>query len=227
MTVGFLLHSRPYRETSLLLSFFSDTDGRVDIIGRAARGSAKKRSSAPVLFTAYDLSWSGKSELKHLSHCESVQPIFQLTSKALYCGLYINELTYRLLPKHDAEPEFFKAYNDTLSGLMNTQTLEPCLRVFELSLLKAIGYGLSLDHDCYGVLLDPASLYIYIPERGLQLSTAQEAQCCIGGLGAWFLAIESGDYHELVVMQLAKKLLRAALSLYLGSRPLQSRELFR
>jgi DNA repair protein RecO (recombination protein O) len=227
MTVGFLLHSRPYRETSLLLSFFTDTDGRVDIIGRAARGSAKKRSSVPVLFSPYDVSWSGKSELKHLLHCESVQSVFQLTSKSLYCGLYVNELTYRLLPKHDAEPEFFQSYNDTLCGLMNAQALEPCLRMFELSLLKAIGYGLSLDRDCYGASVDPDSFYIYIPERGLQLSTAQEAQCCIGGLGEWFLAIDSGDYHELAVMQLAKKLLRAALSLYLGSRPLQSRELFR
>ena len=227
MTVGFLLHSRPYRETSLLLSFFTDTDGRVDIIGRATRGSAKKRSSAPVLFSAYDLSWSGKNELKYLSHCESVQPAFQLTSKALYCGLYVNELTYRLLPKHDAEPDFFKVYSETLSGLMNAQAVEPCLRIFELSLLKAIGYGLSLDLDCYGASVDPDSLYIYIPERGLQLSTHQEAQFHIGGLGEWFLAIDSGNYQEVAVMQLAKKLLRATLSLYLGSRPLQSRELFR
>lgn len=226
MITGFLLHRRPYRETSSLLSFFSDQYGRVDVVARASRGSANKNRSPLLQFSPYDLQLSGKGELRHLVHCETTGPAYSLQGQSLYCGLYINELLYRLLPKHECEPVLFQAYIAAMHQLVDGTDLEPCLRVFELALLDAIGYGLSLQHDVDDMPLDPERQYAYHAERGLVPVDSQQAGSRLTGSGESFLAIAVCNYARSEVRQLAKQLLRSSLALYLGNKPLQSRKLF-
>jgi len=226
MATGFLLHSRPYRETSSLLSFFSDTAGRLDTVARSTRTTGKRRQPTPLLFAPYDLQSSGKGELRYLQHCEPAGLAFALQGQSLYCGLYINELLYRLLSKQEAEPVLFQAYLSALQQLASGGSPEPCLRVFELALLDAIGYGLSLQHDLDGMPLDPARKYAYLPERGLMMVEKAGSDAIVSGHGQLFIAIAANDYAEPDVRQVAKQLLRRTLALYLGNKPLQSRKLF-
>ncbi|HSC74974.1 MAG TPA: DNA repair protein RecO [Pseudomonadales bacterium] len=224
MALGFLLHSRPYRETSLIATFMTDTDGRIDLLLRSARGGRNKKSQPILPFCLYELSWAGKGDIKHLQFFETLDSAIELSGSNLFCGFYLNELLYRLLPQHEPEHILLRAYSLALQHLANAEEIEPVLREFELTLLDALGYGLDLLKDKQGLPLVPGCRYLFVPEVGL--SRAEVA----GGIVAeaeLFLAIARRDFADTGVRQLAKNVLRAALSVYLGRKPLRSRELFR
>ena len=205
MPRGFLLHSRPYRETSVIATFMTDTDGRIDLLLRSARGVRNKKFQPILPFCLYELSWIGKGDLKHLQYFETIDGAIELSGSALFCGFYLNELLYRLLPQHEPEQVLLRAYSLALQQLAADSNAEPVLREFELTLLEALGYGLDL------------------PDAAI----VQASPRAVIGQAEYFLAIARRDFSTLEVRQLAKAVLRAALSVYLGSRPLRSRELFR
>ena len=144
----------------------------------------------------------------------------------MYCGFYVNEILYHLLPKNELEEELFQVYLSTLHDLACSDDIEPCLRVFELAVLRAIGYGISLAHDSLGMRVDPCALYCYVPEHGLQQMPVAISGPIVSGMGEHFLAIDAGDYQAVEVRRLAKSLLRRVLNFYLGSKSLHSREFF-
>ncbi len=232
MPRGFLLHSRPYRETSVIATFMTDTDGRIDLLLRSARGVRNKKFQPILPFCLYELSWIGKGDLKHLQYFETIDGAIELSGSALFCGFYLNELLYRLLPQHEPEQVLLRAYLLALQQLASDSDAEPVLREFELTLLEALGYGLDLLKDKSGVTLEPGCCYLFIPETGLSrelpdAAIVQASPRAVIGQAEYFLAIAQRDFSTLEVRQLAKAVLRAALSVYLGSRPLRSRELFR
>lgn len=226
MPRGFLLHSRPYRETSLIATFVTDTEGRIDLIARSARTGRNRKSPPPLPFSLYELSWVGKSELKHLQFFESLAPTMTLSGSSLYCGFYLNELLYRLLPRHGPEYQLLTRYEESLRELSATDDVEPVLRRFELSLLEALGYGLDFSCDGDGMPLQAGSNYVFVPEQGLTRTFSSGGSAGIDGSAEAFAAIGRGDFAGEEVRQLAKRVLRASLAVYLGNRPLRSRELF-
>lgn len=233
MPRGFLLHSRPYRETSLIATFMTDTDGRIDLMLRSARGGRSRKSQPILPFCLYELSWVGRGDLKHLQFFETLDSAVELSGTGLFCGFYLNELLYRLLPQHEPEHVLLPAYSLALQRLANgTGEFEPVLREFELTLLDSLGYGLDLLKDKGGALLEPGCHYIFEPESGLRrvgsdVPAASLAKDAVVGEAGLFVAIARRDFSEIRVRHLAKAVLRSALSVYLGGRPLRSRELFR
>ncbi len=179
----------------------------------------------PLLFCCYEAQWSGRAELKQLQCCESVAVPLILHAQALYCGFYLNELLYRLLPRQDVDSDFFSLYTQTLLQLQAAEA-EPLLRSFELSLLAAMGYGLCFSADIYGAALMPAKEYAYLLEQGLIPLDATASSPATVGLGADFLALDRRDFSAPTTKKLAKQLLRRVLAMYLGGRPLRSREFF-
>jgi DNA repair protein RecO (recombination protein O) len=228
MTRGFLLHSRPFRESSLIATFLTDSDGRQDLIVRSARSGRRRQSSSPLPFSLYELSWAGKGSLKNLQFFESLDATVPLTGQRLYCGLYLNELLYRLLSRHEPEPLLLQRYADALQALANSldNDVEPVLRNFELNLLDVLGFGLDFSRDENGQDLSTGSSYVFMPEKGLHLAIQQERKSAIVGDAHSFQSITQRDFSNPDVRKLAKVVLRAALSVYLGGRPLRSRELF-
>lgn len=228
MATGYLLHSRPYRENSSLQTFFTDTDGRVDVVSRRVRRRGMQPAAAPALFAACELAWHGSRELKTLQYCEPAAPAIALSGRCLFCGLYINELLYRLLPKQVSEQPLFVAYAGTLANLSAGQDMEACLRQFELFLLACLGYGLALDQDVTGQVLDPHASYRFWPEHGLVLLPSEGAGAnALVAEGKHFLAIQANQFVDETTRRIAKQMMRMALTPLLGSRPLSSRELFR
>ena len=149
--IAYVLHKRPFRETSVLVDLFCKEQGRVRAVARGARSKhgAKRLYLEP--FTPLMVAWGGRSELKTLVRSESAaQTTASLSGSILYVGLYINELLMRLLAEGDAHEYLFQKYTDLLEGLANSSlgsgsNLETLLRVFELILLEEIGYALPLD----------------------------------------------------------------------------------
>lgn len=226
MPQGFLLHSRAYRETSLIASFMTDTEGRIDLMVRSARGRRARKNQPLLPFCRYELSWVGNTELKHLQFFETVDSPIELTGDSLFCGFYLNELLYRLLPQHEPEHQLLENYARTLLQLACTADFEPVLRDFELALLDVLGYGLDLVTDEHGLPLEVDTIYFFIPEHGLGKKNPADPVSGICGKGETFLAIARRDFSLHAVRYLAKQVLRAALAVYLGKKPLRSRELF-
>lgn len=216
---AFVLHSRPYKESSALVDFLT-AEGRLRAVLRAARG---KRGSLARPFQPLELELRGNGELKTVAQLEPAGIPLLLGGDALFSALYLNELLMRLLPAEDPHPALFAHYAATLEALAAGRPLEPLLRSFEWRLLDELGYGFALDHDSAAQPIDPAALYQWLPDSGFQRVEGWQP-----GLfhGRELLALAVADWAAPGALHAAKRLMRQALAPHLGGRPLVSRELF-
>ena len=226
LTPGYLLHQRPYRESSALLEVFTQTHGRIGLVARGVRSAKSRQRGELQPFRALRFSWAARGDLGTLTAVEADGGDSRLQGAALYSAFYLNELLMRLLARHDPHPELFLAYQDCLQLLAAGNDVEPVLRIFEMRLLVEAGYGLQLDCDVEtGDALEPEAYYDYHLESG-PVAAADNR----GGFvfqGASLLSMARYDLSSKAVLADAKRLMRAALKLYLGDRPLKSRELFK
>lgn len=216
---AFVLHSRPYKETSALVDFFTPL-GRLRAVLRGARGRAGALARP---FVPLEVEFRGRSELKNVVRLEPNGIPNLLSGEALFSGLYLNELMIRLLPAEDPHPALFDHYLATLPLLAAGNPLEPLLRSFEWRLLDDLGYGFSLDTDIVGQSVAPDGFYRLLPDSGLEPVGSLQP-----GLfhGADLLAMAEADWSAPGALAAAKRLMRQALAPHLGGRPLVSRELF-
>lgn len=224
---AFILHTRPYGETSLLLEAFSAEFGRVGLLAKGARRGKSRWRGLLQPFRLLLLSWLNRRELGLLTSVEPEMPLLLLRWRALLSGFYLNELLLRLLERDDPQPQLFESYLTAVRDLTEQHQEEPILRVFEKRLLDAIGYGLTLDRDVQkGQSIDPNAVYYYRLDCGPGLEPASgPAEVQIGG--RTLLALAQGHVSESTELREAKRLLRLALQRQLGEKPLMSRALFR
>ena len=225
----FVLHSRPYRDTSAIVEIFTAEHGRLSAVARGVRRQGKKGGRSGLLqpFVPLLVSLSGRTELKTLGAVESAGPPLALGGESMFSGMYLNELLVRLLHRHDPHPELFAAYSDALRALAGAGAPDPVLRPFELFLLQELGYNLVLDVDGgTGAALAPQQRYRFHPEQGLVAVTGDVPRGVGTYPGADLLLLAKGDF-EGTARTTAKRLLREVLRYHLGDAPLRSRELFR
>lgn len=226
---AFILHSRAFQETSLILDVFTANYGRVSLIAKGARTQRSPFRGFLRLFLPLLVSWSGKTELMKLTQVEYYgQPSNQPGEHLLY-GFYLNELLVRLLPRLDAHPHIFASYQHTLKQLTKETFCESILRLFEKDLLSELGYGLSLDKEILnGEAITADQNYIFIPGRGLSKysNIEQTAHPRVIFSGRSLLALHYGKFENKQDLYAAKQLMRVAVGDLLGERPLKSRELF-
>jgi len=216
---AFVLHSRPYRESSALVDFFTP-QGRLRAVLRGARGKAGTLARP---FVPLEVEFRGRGELKNVGRLDSAGQAYWLDGNALFSGMYLNELLIRLLPAEDSHPAMFHHYAATLPALAAKRPLEPILRSFEWRLLSELGYGFALDTDIAGQPIVAKGLYRLLPDTGLEPVGQFQP-----GLfnGAELLAMAEADWNVPGALAAAKRLMRQALAPHLGGRPLVSRELF-
>ncbi len=208
---GYVLHSRPYREKSRLVEFWTLEHGRI---------SGLMRQTVPPLFQPCLVAWRGKNPLKNISQCESVGLPHQLQGNATFAGFYLNELLVRLLIHEEQQAELFALYSQTLVQLAQAEQLEPVLRHFERCLLAALGYALDFRHDHLQQKIIAEQYYQYQPEIGFYQASEHPTW-----EGRILLAIAAEDWQDLYVRRAAKQIMRLALGAHLGNKPLKSREL--
>ena len=222
---GFILHRRPYRETSFLLDVFSLEWGKISAVAKGIRGAKNDKKSLLQPFQVLQLTLSGKHELKNLNQVEALAPSLNLQGSRLFSAMYINEILNRLLAHDMPQAELFNLYQTTLQALVGEQPLEPILRQFELSLLADLGYGIDFSHDAeHGQAIDPQAFYGFAYEQGwLPLATANNRRNCFKG--ETLLEIEQLVWNAASLL-CAKQVARVCLAQLLGTKPLKSRELF-
>lgn len=223
---AFILHRRPYRDTSLLLEAFSRECGRLGLVARGAVAPRSRLKGLLQPFTPLLLSWSGTGELVTLTAAEEAGPPVSLLPGQAPSGLYVNELLVRLLPRHDPHPELFVAYGAVLAELAAATVAEPALRRFEKRLLRELGYGLTLDCEASsGALIVAEESYRYVLDRGPLAASQTQDGIPISGRG--LLALRDESFTDPAVLREVKRLTRAALAEQLQGRALKTRELYR
>ncbi len=220
ISAGYVLHSRPYRETSLLVDLLTLEQGRISAVAKGARRPSARLRSALQPFQSLQLGWQGRHELKNLNSAETVEIAPPLQGNALLCGFYINELLQRLLPANEPCPRLFLYYRYALNELRAGDDIEGALRTFERQLLDALGFGIDLG----GIVAEQH--YALRPQQGLCPVTSVTAAAQSTYPGTHLQAIAEDRYDSLEVRRSAKRLMREALAELLGDKPLHSRALF-
>lgn len=219
----FVLHTYPFKETSLVVEFFTRDFGRVAAV---AKGARRPRSAMRGMLQAFQpllATWSGKSELRNLHSLEWGEGLLLLNGEALMCGFYLNELLLRLLPREDPHEALFLYYAQTLRVLAAGGEVAATLRRFELKLLQELGYALPLLEDDSGVQIEPEVTYWYVAERGAVRQGAPDSGVQLAGKTLLDMAQE--DYSDPLTQQQSKWMMRALMAHYLGDKPLYTRQL--
>lgn len=222
---AFVLHRRPYGETSLIVDLFTLHHGHFSVVARGAARARSQWQAELQPFRPLRVSWSGRQSLKTLRHGEATAAPLALDGDRLYCGFYLNELLQRLLTDADPAPDLFSVYLDTLEGLADADTrVEPALRRFEYGLVAELGYGINWERTGdTGEPVAPGRLYAFHPESGVLAAS----DGIMGGIaGEHLLALASGELDNQAVLRLAKQLMRCLIDYLLQGRPLHSRRLF-
>lgn len=237
LQASYILHSRPYRNTSKLLDIFSREQGRRVLVARGARKEKSRLQGHLQPFVPLLLSWQGGGEVQTLTGAEPAKQVGAINSRQLLSAFYLNELLLRLLAKADPHPALYDAYAATLQNLSEISSQEEVhLRMFECFLLQELGYGLVLDHDvASGEVLQAEQRYCYQPEYGPVKMTDHACESGLPIQGATLLALHQADLklhqtdgdRNIQLLREAKQLLRMSLARHLGNRPLKSRELYR
>lgn len=225
---GFVLHSFPFRETSLVVEAFTRNHGRISLV---ARGARRPRSALRGVLSSFQpllLSWSGKSELRTLIRAEWEGAYVVLGGETLMCGFYLNELLLKLLARDDAHEQLYDAYQGTLMALSEGRERESVLRRFELRLLEEMGYAVILDQEAdsgTSVLADQR--YVYQLERGPVRADGSKFNGGVELSGKTLLDMRSGVYDDAVTQQQSKTLMRTLIDHYLGKQVLVTRRMLR
>ena len=223
---AFVLHTYPYRETSLIVEALSRHAGRVALVARGAKRPRSAIRGQLLSFQPLELSWSGKNEPRtmHKAEWRGGQPMLQ--GLALLCGFYMNELLLKLLPRDDPHETLFDIYAQSLMDLSKQHDLPEVLRRFELGLLRELGYGLLLDHEASSQQpITAEKFYGYIPDRGPIALRGSGNQ--VQFRGKTLLDLQREDFSDPQTLAESKQLLRLQLKHHLGQQELQTRQLLR
>jgi DNA repair protein RecO (recombination protein O) len=235
-TAGFVLHQRPYRDTSLIVELFTHEFGRLSAFARAARGP-RTRFALLQPFRPLLLSWSGRGEAPTLTAAETDgPPPAPLAPQYLLSGFYLNELLLKLTAPHDPQRELYLHYAATLAQFRAGAPLEAALRQFEFRLLELLGYGNEFAFEAAGRAVSPEAYYHFRPGAGVWPTTAGGDEGASGGAEASAGAVQGRVLLALAAAQpladpegqrQARAVLRAALDHCLDGRELATRAVAR
>jgi DNA repair protein RecO (recombination protein O) len=218
---AYILHHRPYRDTSRILEVMTRDHGRLSLFARGVRGPKAKLASVLQPFQLLLLSWSGRGEAAQLTGAESPDSSPRVPAASLMASFYLNELLMKLTTRHDPQPSLFDDYHATVDGLRRGMLLEPSLRIFEKRLLDTLGYGLDLATEAQtGKPVTPGEYYHFRPAQGL-FPTVAEAQGALSGRSLISLANE--ELQGTRDLEDARRVLQAALAVCLEGRQLTTR----
>jgi DNA repair protein RecO (recombination protein O) len=224
---AFLLHTRAYRESSVLLEMLTRAHGRVGLIYKGVKRS-HKRTAQLQPFCRLSLAWSGRGELYTLTILEVSRASGLTTSRLKICGLYLNELIMNFVPRNSPSEELYDRYESTLAELSSGADIETLLRRFELYLLQVSGFGPQLEHEAASdQRINPESYYYYDNERGPVLSPSDAAYSQSVISGRTLLALKTSQVPDATSAKESKRLLRGIIDYQLRGKSLMSREIMK
>ena len=248
MDRAYVLHSYPYRETSLILQVWTEKHGRMGLVAKGAKRPRSASRSVLVPFQPLAVSWFGRGELRTLKSAEPSAPATPLGGHSLMSAFYLNELLLKLTHRDDPHEALFAAYDEAITALraisrghadakgasepapQPAREIEPVLRRFELRLLREIGFALELAREAQTRLpIEGASDYRYVIERG-PVAASMEPGASANGVnvrGQTLIDLERGRFDDPLTMTQSKQLMRLLINHALNGEELATRSLVR
>lgn len=221
---GFVLHSYPYKETSLIIDVFSRQFGRIGLVAKGAKRPHSQLRGVLQTFQPLTLSWSGKATLQTLTAAEWVGGMMPLEKDALLCGFYLNEIILKLLPREESQPALFDDYVSTLNQLAHGQPAQIVLRKFELNLLKTAGVLGDLAFcQVKRAPVQANQIYIVDPDLGTRPADVHELGTKV--VGKTLIDMMAGEYVDPATQTQSKLLMRSLLGHHLNGSPIHTRQI--
>ena len=223
---AWLLHHRPFRDTSRILDVLTRGHGRVSLVARGSRSAKSRLRGILRPFMPLAVSWFSRSDMGTLTGAEISGAPVSLHGDALLSGYYLNELLLNLLHRHDPQPEIFDAYAATIRGLASGDRIAAQLRQFEMEFLRLLGYALNLavDNDTERPL-DASRRYEYRAEVGPVAAGERDGEMIF--LGSELLSIDRREFDRSGTLEGANRLLRGVIAYHLNGKELKSRKVLR
>ena len=220
---AFILHHRPFRDTSQILDVLSRDHGKLALVARGSRAARSRLRGVLRPFMPLAMSWVQRSDLGTLTGAEMHGAPLRLSGDALLSGFYVNELLLHFLHRHDPQPEIFGIYERAIQALALAGDLAPCLRRFEVELLRQLGYAINLDHEAGShEPLQKEQHYEYRFEQGPVRVSRSDGPLVFNG--RQLIAIAEQRFDEPDVLRAANRLLREVVGFHLDGKELQSRK---
>ena len=210
---AYVLHVRPYRETSVLVTSFTQDHGKVNLLAKGVRSAKSPMKALLQPFVPLLISFQGRHELKYLNQCEMHGDWHMLRHHRIASGLYLNELLYKLLAPGLEHRSLFEKYRETLCALANAESDLPALRLFEKQLLDELGYALTLTHDVDGATIEETKRYTFLPQSGARPVDSGDKH---GVSGQTLLDLSRHDLSHPVTVRETTILLKPVLKQLLG-----------
>jgi DNA repair protein RecO (recombination protein O) len=221
---AFVLHSYPYKETSLIVDIFTRDYGRVALIAKGAKRPHSKLRGVLQTFQPLSVGWSGKSEVRTLTAADWVGGLLPLEKSALLCGFYLNELLVKLIARDDPHPALFEHYIATLNQLAHDEPAPIVLRKFERALLKETGVAANFTVCTKtGRTVESDRIYVVDPEYGPRPAMPADTSPRVSG--KTLLDMEREDYADNATQTQSKFLMRFLLAHHLGGAQLNTRQI--
>jgi len=220
---AFVLHTTPWRETSLVVDLLTRDHGRIACVAKGAKRPKSALRSVLLAFQPLHVGWAGRQELRTLTSAEWLGGMAAPQGDGLLCGFYMNELMVRLLPREDAHPGLFDGYAQALVALGLGESMEATLRRFEWLLLREIGYALNLQHDIDQRPITRDGHYWLMPGRGFMAAASGDDEGAFRG--ATLLDMAADDYGCARTLAEAKRLTRIVLADQLEGHSLKTRQI--
>jgi DNA repair protein RecO (recombination protein O) len=217
---AYVLHARPWRETSRIVEVLTRDHGRVALVARGLTGPRRHTLRAALQpLQSVRLDYLPRGELARLVQAEALDAAPVLAGEALLAAFYVNELLLRLCPRQEPQPRVHALYGPLRAALAHAPSLAWTLRRFERDLLDALGVGLPWDHAGDGSPIDPAAAYRIDPEHGAVLDP-RAGRDSVGGEA--LLALANDVQPAPAALASLRPALRAVLAAQLGPTGLKS-----
>lgn len=223
---GFVLHSHPWKETSLIVELFLRERGRISVVAKGARRPTSALRPVLLQFQPIEFRLAGRGELRTLTRAEWVGGLGLPKGRALWFAFYLNELLMRLLAREDPHPQLFDAYVEALHTLAEEGASEQTLRRFEWQLLQETGYAPDLFRDHRGLPLDASQCYRLESGQWVPVQPARNRPRDSTVFdGAAILHMAAGRYDAPGVPVQAKRLARLMIGMPLDGASLHTRRI--
>lgn len=223
---GYILHHRPFRDSSQILDILTRDHGRIAVVARGSRGKKSRLAGVLRPFLPLRVSWVAKSDLGTLTGAEAAGAPAGLSGDALLSAFYVNELILYFLHRDDAQPELFSLYSDVVAALGQNGDVAATLRDFELEFLGLLGYAVNLEHEAASQNeIEPDRHYDYRVEQGPVPVSREEGPLVFRG--STLRGIAARQFDDADVLRAANRLLREVITYHLGGKELQSRKVLR
>ncbi|MCP4010970.1 MAG: DNA repair protein RecO [Proteobacteria bacterium] len=224
---AYVLHTRPWSETSLLVDVFTHEHGRFRLLAKGARRQKTGQRALLQPFQPLIISWTARRSLGTLTGVEMRMNFPRLREQHLASAYYMSELLFKFLHAYDAHESLFEAYDEAIGKLCETQEPESVLRSFECSLLSEVGYGLQLEHDAGSLEpVDVNARYYYYPEKGPVKVREHDSQAGLTVSGRTLQALSSKIFDNQQVQKESKQLLRMLLTRQVKGRLFSTRTVY-